>query len=165
MILWLITAAVTLAGVPTEQDTTAARSSPRLNTTHPSLSLVFEYAGSPPACTDHCEHYRLWLTFRGLPVVGAPEATDWRRVADSSCMDVRTNKGASFMCALTGAMSGRDRAGTDYVLLRLRATREQIAVVATDPAAKFVIGGVEFQLGQESRAALTARLSQLAVVR
>jgi hypothetical protein len=158
MLLWLLTA-LTLTGPG--QDT--LRNTARLNTTHPSLSLMFEHAGSTTPCAEPCPQYRVWLTFRGHADAAALEATDWRRIADTSCLDLKTKAGSSFLCVITRPVAGRDRTGSDYVLMRFRATLEQIATIAGDPAAKFAIGGVEFQLGRDSRAQLNTWLERLAV--
>lgn len=145
------------------QASTQQHATAQLATTHASLSVLFEYDGPSQPCGGTCGRYRIYVTFRGRPANPVSEASDWRRVAETGCMDVRVKRVPGFMCAHTRRMAGRDRSGTDYVLLRFGTTRDQLAAIATDPSARFSLGGVEFQLSHETRSELNSWLQRLAL--
>ena len=160
----LVICAAMLGQAPTSQQASTQQSATaQLATTHASLSVLFEYDGPSQPCGGTCGKYRLYVTFRGRAANAESEAIDWRRIAESSCMDVHAKPAPDFMCAHTRPLSGRDRGGADYVLLRFGTTRAQLAAIATDPAARFSLGGVEFQLSQETRSELNSWLQRLAL--
>jgi hypothetical protein len=159
-----VACAVLLSGpTATPQQTTQPLTTAQLATTHSSLSVLFEYDGPGQTCGGTCGRYRLYVTFRGRAALAQAEAADWRRVAESGCMDVHVQQANDFMCAHTRRLAGRDKSGTDYVLLRFGTNRAQLAAIAADPTTKFNLGGVEFRLSQDTRSALDLWLQRVAL--
>ena len=129
-----------------------------LATTDPRLRVLFSFHREVE-CSSFCDRYVIWLRY-AEPSSGAAASVTWQVASQTSCMDYWVDGRPEVACASFGQMAGRDRHGTDYVLLQMRASREQIDRMRKAGALMFQFGTQSFHLRADGRGALDRFLAE-----
>ncbi len=159
-------AARVAAGPPAERPAAAAPgeesaepATPWLPTTDPRLRVMFSFHREFEDCLGSCDRYTMWLRYAEPSSGHAPSPT-WQVAAQTSCVDYWVDGRPEIACASFGQMAGRDRHGTDFVLLQMRASREQIDRMRRAGALMFQFGTQPFHLRADGRTALERFLAE-----
>jgi hypothetical protein len=129
-----------------------------LATTDPRLRVLFSFHREIE-CSAYCDRYVIWLRYAEASS-GTSASVTWQVASQTSCLDYWVDGRPEVACASFGQMAGRDRHGTDYVLLQMRATREQIDRMRKAGALMFQFGTQSFHLRADGRGALDRFLAE-----
>lgn len=121
-------------------------------TTDGHLRLRFSYHRAESGCAGPCERFQLMVEFTE-PGVGDEGSGRWLAMVHASCVTFGAGESTDRVCEGGYPLAGRDRRGTDYVLLPLYASREQLVRMAADDPA-FDLGGSRFRLTPAATEAL-----------
>lgn len=137
----------------------AEPATPWLTTTDPRLRVLFSFHREDEDCSSQCDRYTMWLRY-SEPSSGRAPSSTWQVASQTSCMDFWVDGRPEIACASFGQMAGRDRHGTDFVLLQMRASREQIDRMRRGRALMFQFGTQSFHLKGDGRTALERFLAE-----